>query len=90
MENPSRLSEVVGEKALKVDTLFRHIGLRRNAIRWIKENISSAPPESVVGLPLFQDQADLFARGEFRTLSLQKMKEEDPKRITVLSPIKKE
>ncbi len=43
-----RLSEVVGEKALKVDTLFRHIGLRRNAIRWIEENVSSAPPESVV------------------------------------------
>ena len=43
-----RLSEVVGEKGIKVDTLFRHVGLRRNSIQWIKENISSSPPEAVL------------------------------------------
>ena len=42
-----RLSEVVGEKGLKVDTLFRHVGLKRNSIQWIKENIGSAIGKSI-------------------------------------------
>ncbi len=42
-----RLSEVVGEKGLKVDILFRHIGLRRNSEKWLKENLSTSPPLAV-------------------------------------------
>jgi penicillin amidase len=40
--------------------------------------------------PHFQDQADLYARGEFRTLSLEKMKTSDKNRTTILSSKKKE
>jgi penicillin G amidase len=42
-----RISEVVGEKGLKVDILFRHIGLKRNSVKWLKENLATSPSDAI-------------------------------------------
>ncbi|MDX1961177.1 MAG: penicillin acylase family protein [Leptospiraceae bacterium] len=55
-----RVSELVGEKGLSVDRLYRTLGLKRNAEKWLKENSGKIQPDAMSAIDSYLKGVNQF------------------------------